>query len=634
MPKRIEKLKKTQADWSDLERREAQIKTRSKFFSHLSVSLLTVLLALGLFQADFDGFKGVLVDGLFRVSPNSGPHTAIKLVSYDAQSAAQYQINQKIPTEELVQIIKIISQDEPLAISLIAPINEKLYSEQELSELAQVFSKTTVFIGYTDSQSLGKNPPRALFHSAHYLPGYVSRDTFSYGADSVSRRVMLTIDGVPTLYSKLAQFYLERSGRPGDYPKKRVERFGESTQTYINWQGPKGTYPSVSTFNVRNHLVPAGFFKNKIVLIGSSLPANKDNDFIFTPYSRKPFDTPLLEGAAQSLATLLNGDGIVKSPSWFNFLLMLFVGLLSVNLILHLSPARSIQLLIVVSGILGLLAWAELYFFHYWIDIAHPLTILAIGYYLIIPYRLVDEYKKRWHYQEKSEFMAELEQLKSNFLSLISHDLKTPLARIQGNAELALANSSNELPEKPKKSIQAIVQTTEELSNYVETILDLTRIESSKVHLNKTSKDINSVIKDVVSTKSPMAREKNIEIQTNLEPLFSFRFDVKLIQQVIGNLVENALKYSPENSTVVLESREVNSQIEISIKDQGIGIPPEEQEKIFSKFYRVNNDTTLKEKGTGLGLYLVKYFVELHEGFVSLSSQLGQGSKFTITLPV
>ncbi|MFM8312928.1 MAG: ATP-binding protein [Deltaproteobacteria bacterium] len=625
---------KRQADWSELEKREAAIKPRSKFFSHLSVSLLTLVLTIGLHQADFDSLKGLLIDGLFRTQLDSHPHPAIKLVAYDTQSAARYQINYKIPTEELLKTITRIKDEQPLAVALIAPLNEKLYSEQELSELAHAFSQVPMYVGYTDSENMGKNAPRALFHSTHYLPGYVSRDTFSYGADSVSRRVMLTIDGLPTVYLKLAELFHHSNHQELSYPKNRIEKFGESTQSYINWQGRAGSYPMLSTLEVSEGHFPKDYFKNKIVLISSTLPSKKDADFIFTPFSREPFHTPLLEGSAHSLATLINQNGIYKSSFWADFFLSLILGLITMNLLLYLSPARSIQFLIVEILFLTVLSGIALWKYQYWVDVAHPLALLAIGYYLIIPYRLVDEYKKRWHYQEKSEFMAELEQLKTNFFSLISHDLKTPLARIQGNAELALSHSSTDKDEKQKKSLEAIIHTTDELSHYVETVLDLTRIESSKVQLNKTSKDINTVVKEVLKSKIPFAKEKDIQIQTHLEPLFSFNFDVKLIQQVIANLVENAIKYSPRGSTITINTKEVNSLVEVSIRDEGPGIPLEEHENIFSKFYRMKNDATQREKGTGLGLYLVKYFVELHNGFISLKSQVGKGSDFTITLPV
>ena len=137
-----------------------------------------------------------------------------------------------------------------------------------------------------------------------------------------------------------------------------------------------------------------------------------------------------------------------------------------------------------------------------------------------------------------------------------------------------------------------------------------------------------------MKAKSLLAREKQIEIQTKLEPLFSFKFDVKLIQQVIANLVENAIKYSPEGSLVTLTSKEDGSWVRVSVIDEGYGISVEDQDKLFTKFFRGSDPKTQTEKGTGLGLYLVKYFVELHEGFVNLNSQVEKGSVFTISLPI
>lgn len=623
------------ADRNEFEKREAKIKPRSKFFSHLSATVLTMVFIFGLFHADLQGLQGVLIDMLFRTQWSSSPHPAISIVAYNEESASRYQGSHKIPAEELLSTILEINNDRPLAIALVAPLNEKLYSDTELSQLSHVFSKVAhMYVGYTDNESLGRNAPRSLFHTTHYIPGYVSRDTFSYGADSVSRRVMLSIEGSPTLYSKLLTLYQNNHPPLPSIPKTRTEKFGDSLQTYIRWQGPEGTYQPHSTLAVIQKTLPKGTFTNKIVLISTTLKINKDADFIFTPFSREPFHTSLIEGAAHSLATLLNGDGIYKSSPWVNSLIAIFIGVLSVNLILYLSPGSGIIFLCSEIFLLFISAWVCFSQYHYWIDIAHPIVILCVSYYLVIPYRLVDEYKKRWHYQEKSEFMAELEQLKSNFLSLMSHDLKTPLARIQGNAELALSDSADQMTPKQKQSLQSIVHTTEGLSTYVETLLDLTRIESSKVHLNKSSKDINSVINEVVKAKSLLAREKQIEIQTKLEPLFSFKFDVKLIQQVIANLVENAIKYSPEGSLVTLTSKEDGSWVRVSVIDEGYGISVEDQDKLFSKFFRGTDPKTQTEKGTGLGLYLVKYFVELHEGFVNLNSQVEKGSVFTISLPI
>ena len=125
------------------------------------------------------------------------------------------------------------------------------------------------------------------------------------------------------------------------------------------------------------------------------------------------------------------------------------------------------------------------------------------------------------------------------------------MARIQGNAELLL-NETKQENEKDAKVLSSIVSTTENLTKYVQTILDLARIEGSQVPLQKTSRDINSTIEEVVEAKRAIALDKEIDIVTNLEPLFAFKFDMKLIRRVLANLVENAIKYSPPHKAAAL----------------------------------------------------------------------------------
>jgi signal transduction histidine kinase len=444
---------------------------------------------------------------------------------------------------------------------------------------------------------------------------------------------MITIEGLPTIYARLAEIYRGMTSGHEFHHVEYKERNTDSLQTYIHWQGPAGTYSTLPSQMVAERRVPMGTFTGKIVLIGSKLESRKAFDYILSPFSRVPQSMSKLEGAANSLVTLMRDDGIRKSPCWMNWILSLFVGLLTLNMVLHLPPGRGIFFVAGEVAILVGLGWGLLFGADFWLDLAHPLIVACVGYYLVIPYRLVDEYRKRWHYQEKSELMTQLEQLKSNFLSLVSHDLKTPIARIQGNAEL-IQNTSGNLSEDQKMRIAAIVQTTEDLSRYVETVLDLTRIESSRVPVNKITKDINATIMEVVEEKRFLAAEKNIQIVVELEPLFSIKFDVKLMRRVLSNLVENAIKYSPPNSHITLRSREEGNWVRVLVADEGIGIAPEEQQKVFAKFYRGRNATSRDIKGTGLGLYLVKYFVELHKGMVELKSELGKGSTFTVSLPV
>jgi signal transduction histidine kinase len=604
----------------------------SRFFSHLSASFLVLLFVGGLSQFHLAGLNGILVDGLFRAQVWGKPNPDIALIAYDDSAGRRHVGTLKMPADELVGVLNKLKGEQPKAVGLIGAINERDYSENDLRSLATALSQIpNSVVGYLDDDSLGNPPPNAFVNMVKYRPGYVSRDTFSYGADSVTRRVMIQIDGFPTLYDELAR--IDRGMRRDETFRgvKPQGRRPNTLQTSISWHARPGSYRTVSTGNVISGNFPAGFFRNKIVLIGSAL-SHKESDFILTPFSRESHSTPFLEGAAESLGTLISNEGIRKSGPLINLLLCAVLGFLTVNLVLFLSPGRGIIFMLATTTLLVVTAEALLVLFHFWIDLAHPLMTACVSYYVVVPYRLFSEYRFRWHYQEKSELMGQLEQLKSNFLSLITHDLTTPIARIQGSAEILLNESSN-LTNKQKRSVSGIIHTTEDLSEYVETILDLARIESAEVPIQKASKDINSTIEAVIESKRFLAAEKNISLNALLEPIFSIKFDIKLIHRVISNLVENAIKYSPSDTRITISSKEDGNWIRVTVSDEGFGIAEAEQVKVFDKFYRCQNESTVQNKGTGLGLYLVKYFVELHRGFVELKSELGKGSVFTISLP-
>lgn len=616
----------------EIKPRDPAAAERSRTYAHLSVTAIAVLLQVVLFQFDFDGFRGTLVDLFFRTQFWSSPHPDIRLVAFDEASSRFYNGTTRLPAIEIAQVFAQLAEEKPKAVVLLATLSERYYGEAELQLLARSFEKLPVaYAGYIDDESLGKTQPAQLQLAGRYLPGFVSRDTFSYGADSVSRRVMLSIDGFPTVYAAAACRARGLEAPELCLKGRGIEKIGDAIQGYVNWQGRAGTYTPVSTRTVATGGMPKGSFTGKIVLIGTALKANRSTDFVRTPYTHNPRETTQLEGAAHALATLLSGTQIAKSSSLLNWILTLIVGLCTVNLVLFLPPGRGILLVVGEVAALFVIGWLGLFAFHYWLDIAHPFLVACIAYYVVIPYRLVDEYRKRYHYQEKSELMTQLELLKSNFLSLVSHDLKTPIARIQGTAELLL-NDGND-PEKRRKSLTAIMRTTEDMGEYVETVLDVVRAESATMPLRKTSRDVNKLIQEIIDQKGYLAAEKRIHIEASLEPLFSIKFDEKLIRRVLANLVENAIKYSPPDTTIRLSSKEDRDWVTIAVEDQGVGISAEDQPMVFTKFYRCKNSEA-EQKGNGLGLYLVKYFVELHDGFVELKSELGKGSVFTVGLPV
>ncbi len=600
------------------------LEASSNRYSRFAISLTTVALAFFFLSFGFHSLNGILVDSYFRTLGAKRPYPGIALLAFDSGPAWGGDVF--LPAEALALLISRISAQKPRAIGLLADLNEQHYSAADLQRVVSAIDPAVpLFVGYLDEMGLDRPAPTVFGDRLTYSPGLVSRDSFNYGADSVSRRVMAQIDHVPTFYARLATFV--RGSTPD-----RLESLSSSRHAFIRWQGGPGTYVTHSAWSLLSPAPPDLNLGGKIVLVGQVRRTRPTQDAILTPYSRRLGDTTVLEGAAHGLVTLIRDDGLRRLPGWAVALLTLAVGLLTVNLVSSLSPVRGVLFMFAFLFALWATGWAMLRWGDWWLDLAHPAVMAVAGYYLVVPFRLGMEYRKRWHFQQRSEMMAQLETLKSNFLSLVSHDLKTPIARIQGNAELLL--ESPQLEAKQRKGLTTIVATTEQMSDYVETVLDLNRVESGQLQIRLESRDINVTLQEVLDEKRVLAQEKGIELRSELEPLFTVRYDVRLMRRVIGNLIENAIKYSPENSTITVVSLESDGQVRVEVRDQGIGIPEAEQARVFEKFYRAEGVTQTGIKGTGLGLYLVKYFVELHKGGVSLKSELGKGSTFSVSLPL
>ncbi len=600
---------------------------------HVILSLTVTAVTLVLIQFSFDGLKGLTIDLLYRLSPKRHPNPKIEIISYDDRTQIRNPATQRIPVDELLSTLERLRESNPIAVLIVGELDPRLYNESELRQIGGALEGFLIAsIAYTHEAALRNPVPISIPPRVHYLPGFISRDSQSYGADGVTRRFMIEVEGFPSAYWRLAQLLKLDSKVLESVPVERVGRSERSRQIYIDWQGPTGSYPIHSMLDLLDKRIPIERFNGKIVLIGSALTTRSASDFILTPYSRQSSATTALEGVAHGVDNLLAGEGLKKSSFIFDILLTLFLSLLTCNFILRLSPLKGVAFALAEILFLGLAGWVSLFYFHRWLNMAHPLMMIGVGYYLVIPFRLIDEYRKRWHYQEATQMMQQLELLKNNFFSLVSHDLKTPIAFIHGNTELALTEKG--LDEITRERLRAILKTSEEMSEHVETVLELTRLESGKTPLQKTTRDINTLIVEVVRDKEILAQEKAIDIKTQLDPLFSIRIDVKLLRRVFVNLIENAIKYSRRNTSISIASKEQEKWIVVTIEDQGCGISEEDQKYIFDKFYRGSSELTKSSKGTGLGLYLVKYFVELHGGKIELKSAVGVGSTFTLFLPV
>jgi len=228
--------------------------------------------------------------------------------------------------------------------------------------------------------------------------------------------------------------------------------------------------------------------------------------------------------------------------------------------------------------------------------------------------------------------LRQLESLRQDFVANVSHELKTPITSIKGFVETLLDGAMEE-PDSRKNFLEIIKRQSERLQSIIEDLLQLSRLEKDEetegIDLRKCSirKLLEAAIKDCETEQS----QKNIKILLDCDSDIFIYVNFQLLEQAVVNLIDNAIKYSKEGSTIKLE---VNSSKEITIKvcDEGQGIPKEDLERIFERFYRVDKARSRKLGGTGLGLAIVKHIVQAHKGYVSVESQISKGSEFCIHL--
>jgi two-component system phosphate regulon sensor histidine kinase PhoR len=229
--------------------------------------------------------------------------------------------------------------------------------------------------------------------------------------------------------------------------------------------------------------------------------------------------------------------------------------------------------------------------------------------------------------------LKRLERIRQDFVANVSHELRTPLTTIRGYVE-ALQDDSLENGAQARQFLQIIERHTQRMEKIVSDLLLLSEIESPDRMLRKHPLSIAELIFSVIEALRPMAESKQqtvqMEVASGLPPL---RADSQKIHQVITNLLHNAICYTPEKGNIFIAAKAVEKGMEISVSDNGIGIPPEDLPRIFERFYRVDKGRSRDLGGTGLGLSIVKHIVEAHGGRVSVESKPGHGSRFTFFLP-
>ena len=612
-----------------------------RIFIRLILAFLLSGVALFL---NFHRIEAFFYDARIRLKGEEKPDSRIEIISVREEDEGNIATAKISPMEAHVKVLDILIKQKPLAIAYLNRFEHGadprlLKKFVSVAKNAEKNFGTKIFFG-TEVDITGEIlPPYPLSLLPHY-PAVLHKDGTMFSKDSVLRRALLTVPDKVSLHAKLS--YLDLSDKELIEQVKNIRgayfhepsgawhsiiRFPGNTRLNANVFSEK----SFSTLLFNNSSVPINYYEGKIILIGN-IYEEELYSFNYTPYSKENYVNPKLYSHASILDSLLKNNGIIVALPWYDAILTFSLALLLVYFSLRFTPGQGITALLLTSASFSILAFFLFKINGVWINMIHPLFATFCSYYLFIPYRAVIEHKKRWEVQKKHDISLQLEEMKSNFLSLMSHDLKTPVARIQGLAELIIKKGS--ISDSQKGELRQIIQSAESLDSFISKILNLTRVESSAIQPNMKSKDINEVIEKSVKKISFQAKKKNLDIRVKTEPLFPISMDQSLIIQVLVNLIDNAIQYSEEGSKIEICSEESDSFIKIKIKDNGKGLSKKEKKMIFTKFYRGENPAGSKTKGSGLGLYLSKYFIELHKGSIHIDSEEGIGSTFTVSLPI
>jgi len=598
----------------------------SRFNGWVSAVAIAMVLSAILVNIEFHYFENKLYD-LRRAHDFELPaDPRIVLINLDKETIKQLHEPYPLSLEAHSRLLQKILSFHPQGVGYLVDLkfapqakreSEKIRVKKQIIKISQVFQKMGVPLILGASESLGELPGPFL-NTIPYAFTSVRYDQKTHPGDRVNREAPISIEGRLSFHARLASLLSSTESiltPPGTNP---LDIYGDSSFYFRNHNKPKNTYASFSYGDVLNDLTPPSSFQNKVILIGSSTE-NGPSELIIH---------------ANILDSVLNHQGIEKASLWLNGSITLIAIAIVLGGIMTFTPIFGVFASLATS--LGVVVICQLAFQTYgiWIRESLPLIGIFISYYLAVPYRLIREYKTRWELQRKNELLTQVEEMKTHFISLVTHDLKTPIARIQGLAEITLRIAREHQNIKELHTLDQLLTATEELDHFINRVLELNKVESNHLQLRLECKDVNQIIERIIGRFSDPARAKGVSILTQLEPLFPIRIDPELIYKVLSNILDNALKYSPGHSVIQITSKEEADWVIVAISDQGIGMTEEEQNQLFKRFFRAKNDTTASTQGTGLGLYLSKFFIEAHHGRLQVASQVNQGSKFSVYLPI
>ncbi|HET7874975.1 MAG TPA: response regulator, partial [Methylomirabilota bacterium] len=251
--------------------------------------------------------------------------------------------------------------------------------------------------------------------------------------------------------------------------------------------------------------------------------------------------------------------------------------------------------------------------------------------------RILEEELRRKNYEleQQNRSIQEANRLKTEFVSMVSHELRTPLTSIQGYVELLLEDRQASSTDERRECLTVVKNNAQRLLGLINDLLDLSRIEAGRIDLHRTSVDLTRLIREVADSVRPLIDAKRQQLALDLsDGLPAVWADADRVTQILTNLISNAHKYTPAEGRITVAARRADGGVRVDIQDTGIGLSPEEQAQLFTRFFRAGQPRAGPASGTGLGLVITRLLVELHGGNISVSSAPGQGSTFSFSLPL
>jgi signal transduction histidine kinase len=379
--------------------------------------------------------------------------------------------------------------------------------------------------------------------------------------------------------------------------------------------------PRVSLKELADNPAKAELFRGKVVFAGVT-EQTAVQDRWMTPLSNSVM-MPGIEMHASAFETIAQKLFLVDAPlSMVLLVCLLFVTAAGV-VFAYLDSWRAN-----VAALAILLAAHLFPYFLFTRNIVFPYTPGAVAawlaiisaaawQHLVVRRRLVQSETARTRYQQAMQF--------------VTHEMKTPLTAIQGSSELIGRYAMTD--EKRKQMAELINTESKRLAQMIETFLSVERLSAGQMELKHEPFNAPEVMNKCIGRIRPVADRKSIEIRSGALPAGTLVGDSELMEYAFYNLLTNAVKYSPPKTLVTVSGERDNGKIRVSVEDQGIGIAPKDAKKIFEKFYRTETAERSGEKGTGIGLSIVEQIVVQHGGSIAVTSEVGKGSRFTISLP-